>query len=314
MAQQNILRTPENTDPSGFVLVSDVIPDAILDIRYYSTFNFLGQRVDGYEEPVALLTRPAALALKEVSDEAITLGYRLKIFDCYRPQCAVDHFVRWAEQHQELAMQHYFYPEVDKTRLFELGFVAKRSGHSRGSTVDLTLFDMATQTDIDVGGTFDYFGNLSWSGNTEAITPRQAENRALLRDLMQRHGFYPLAEEWWHFTLSDEPYPDTYFTFPVNSNQVRQAPDLAQRLAGDMEFRLRFYDVIAQSNSRTRALIAEAVQKAFALTAGELQAFARRENVALNTAELEQSIQRLNQAVNAAVKDILQAGPGEKKQ
>ena len=110
--------TVENTDASGFVLVSDIIPDVVLDIRYYTTFNFLGERVDGYEEPVALMTREAAYALKKVSDEAISKGYRLKIFDAYRPQCAVDHFVRWAEKVRELAMKEYFYPGIDKKLLF----------------------------------------------------------------------------------------------------------------------------------------------------------------------------------------------------
>ena len=212
----------ECTDASGFVLLSDIIPDVLLDIRYYSTFNFIGERVDGYEEPVALITREAALALKEVSDEAVSGGYRLKIFDAYRPQCAVDHFVRWANDSQQLSMKPYFYPEIDKARLFQDGFIYKKSGHSRGSTVDLTLVDMATQKDLNVGGTFDYFGTLSWSENTDGISKEQAGNRKLLGDLMVSHGFRPLAEEWWHFTLDREPYPDTYFTFPVNSHQVKK--------------------------------------------------------------------------------------------
>lgn len=219
---ENLKKTVANTDASGFVLVSDVLPDVLLDIRYFSTFNFLGERVDGYEEPVALMTREAALALKEVSDEAMSKGYRLKIFDAYRPQRAVDHFVRWADEPSELAMKEFFYPEIDKKRLFEEGFIALKSGHSRGSTVDLTLLHMATQKDLDVGGTFDYFGPLSWSENTEGITEEQAANRKMLRDMMVSHGFRPLAEEWWHFTLENEPYPDTYFTFPVNSHQVKR--------------------------------------------------------------------------------------------
>lgn len=219
---ENLKKAVENTDASGFVLLSDVIPDALLDIRYYTTFNFVGERVDGYEEPVALMTREAAFALKAVSDEAVSRGYRLKIFDAYRPQRAVDHFVRWADDPQALSTKAYFYPEIDKKRLFEEGFVALKSGHSRGSTVDLTLLDMATQKDLDVGGTFDYFGSLSWAENTEGITAQQAANRKMLRDLMVSHGFHPLAEEWWHFTLDNEPYPDTYFTFPVNSQQVKK--------------------------------------------------------------------------------------------
>ena len=297
----------ENTDSSGFVLLSDVIPDIVLDIRYHSTFNFLGERVDGYEEPVALLTWEAAEALKPVSDEAISLGYRLKIFDCYRPQMAVDHFIRWAEQHKELAMKHYFYPDVDKEKLFELGFVASRSSHSRGSTLDLTLLDMETQQEIDVGGTFDYFGQLSHAQYTDTITAQQAKNRQLLRDLMISHGFKPLAEEWWHFTLENEPYPDTYFTFPVNSDQVKHRDDFSEKLKSDMEFRFRFYDAMLASSNRTKERINQAVKEAFADASEELHSFAARENVELNEADLDKSIQKLCTAVNDALSDILNA-------
>ena len=294
----------ENTDPSGFVLVSDVIEDVVLDIRYHSTFNFLGERVDGYEEPVALLTREAAEALKAVSDEAVSLGYRLKIYDCYRPQMAVDHFIRWAEQHRDIAMKNYFYPEVDKEKLFALGFVASRSGHSRGSTVDLTLLDMRTQKEIDVGGTFDYFGQLSWSGYTDTITQEQARNRAFLRSLMLSHGFKPLAEEWWHFTLENEPYPDTYFTFPVNSKQVKKRDAFSEKLQKDMEFRLRYFDVAAASAERTRAIIAGAAKEAFLQAGAELQAIAERENIAIAESDLEAGIQKLSSAVNQALAEI----------
>lgn len=209
-----------NSDASGFVLLTDIIPDVLLDIRYYSTFNFVGARVDGYEEPVALLTREAAEALRRVSDEAMKKCFRLKIFDCYRPQRAVDHFVRWADDVADIKTKGYFYPDVDKRRLFELDFIAKRSGHSRGSTVDLTLFDMRTQQDIDTGGTFDFFGEISHPDCTEGLTRGQIENRMLLRDMMLAQGFRPLDSEWWHFTLADEPYPDTYFTFPVSASSV----------------------------------------------------------------------------------------------
>lgn len=207
-------------DSNNFVLVSDIIKDVILDIRYYSSFNFVGERVDGYQEPIALLTKEAALALKKVSDEAISLGYRLKVFDCYRPQMAVDHFIRWSKELDNTITKDYFYPDLDKDKLFELGFVAKKSSHSRGSTVDLTLFDMKTQKDIDVGGTFDYFGELSWSDYTRTLTEKQINNRKLLKDLMTKHGFVPLKEEWWHFTLENEPYPDTYFSFPVSVSSL----------------------------------------------------------------------------------------------
>ena len=214
------------TDNSNFVMITDVVPDAILEIRYYSTFNFVGARIDGYQAPVALLTRRAADSLRAVSDDVKAMGYRLKIYDAYRPQMAVDHFVRWGADLADTAMRKYFYPNVDKSRLFELGYIAKKSGHSRGSTVDLTLFDMNTEKELDMGGTFDWFGRESHPGcggnpqtqtyiPNDTVTAEQFANRMILRKAMMRHGFKPLDEEWWHFTLKNEPYPNTYFTFPV---------------------------------------------------------------------------------------------------
>ena len=222
-------------DSSDFVYITDVVPDAILEIRYYGTYNFVGTRIDGYLTPTALLTRQAADSLKAVSDDVISLGYRLKIYDAYRPQMGVDHFVRWAADVADTTMRSYFYPDVDKSRLFELEYIMAKSGHTRGSTVDLTLFDMTIEKEVDMGGTFDWFGPEShpdFCGNPEtgqytgdnskspvnpkrSITPEQFANRMILRDAMLRHGFKPLDSEWWHFTLKDEPYPDTYFTFPV---------------------------------------------------------------------------------------------------
>ncbi len=201
----------------GFVLVSESVPDVILEIRYHSTFNFVGQRVDGYDQPVAILTKEAADALKKASDAAMALGYRLKVYDAFRPQRAVDHFVRWAEDLNAQEMKPYFYPEVDKTRLFDEGYIARRSGHSRGSTVDLTLTDMRTGTDIDMGGAFDYFGILSHPDCRDGLTEQQVQNRMLLQKLMVECGFRPLDSEWWHFTLNGEPYPDTYFDFPLKA-------------------------------------------------------------------------------------------------
>ncbi len=209
-------------DSSDFVMLSDVVPDAILEIRYYSTYNFVGKRIDGYEEPVALLTSEAASALKEVSDELTQKGYRLKIFDAYRPQMAVTNFMNWALDPDDTRMKEYFYPELDKSVLFPQGYIDRKSGHSRGSTVDLTLFDMKTEKEVDMGGTFDYFGELSHPDYTE-ITEEQYAMRMLLRDVMMKHGFRPLDEEWWHFTLEDEPYPNTYFTFPINSDSLDEA-------------------------------------------------------------------------------------------
>ena len=206
-------------DACDFVLLSEAVPDAILEIRYYSTYNFVGDRIDGYEEPLAFLTREAATALREVSDELVGMGYRLKIFDAYRPQMAVTHFMNWALDTDDVRMKAYFYPELDKEVLFPQGYIAEHSGHSRGSTVDLTLFDMTTEREVDMGGTFDYFGELSHPDYT-GITDEQYANRMLLREVMLKHGFKPLDEEWWHFTLADEPYPDTYFTFPINSDSL----------------------------------------------------------------------------------------------
>ncbi|MBR1750292.1 MAG: M15 family metallopeptidase [Ruminococcus sp.] len=206
-----------SNDSSDFVLLSEAVPDAILEMRYYSTYNFVGERIDGYEEPVAFLTKEAADALKEVSDELKEQGYRLKIYDAYRPQSAVDHFIRWAQDSDDTKMKDYFYPDLDKESLFPEGYA--HSGNSRGSTVDVTLFDVSTQKDVDMGGTFDYFGEISRSDYVY-ITEEQYANRELLANAMKNHGFEQNAEEWWHFTLSDEPFTDTYFTFPVNSDSA----------------------------------------------------------------------------------------------
>lgn len=208
-----------SSDASGFVSVSDIVPDALLEIRYFSTFNFVGERIDGYEEPLAFMTREAAEALKEVSDEVVAQGYRLKVFDAYRPQQAVTHFARWAMGSDDARMKEYFYPELEKGSLFPEGYIATLSSHSRGSTIDLTLFDMKTNKEVDMGGNFDYFGKSSYPTYAE-VTVEQYANRWLLRDAMMAHGFQPLENEWWHFTLKDEPYPDTYFCFPVNSDSL----------------------------------------------------------------------------------------------
>ncbi|MBR5426844.1 MAG: M15 family metallopeptidase [Clostridia bacterium] len=208
-----------SNDASDFVLLSEAVPDAILEIRYFSTYNFVGDRIDGYEEPIALLTKEAAAALKEVSDEMIEKGYRLKVYDAYRPQKAVTNFMNWALDADDTRMKEYFYPDLEKDVLFPQGYIAEHSGHSRGSTVDLTLFDMTAEKELDMGGTFDFFGEISHPDYTD-ITDEQYANRMLLREAMLSHGFKPLPEEWWHFTLAEEPYPDTYFTFPVNSDSV----------------------------------------------------------------------------------------------
>lgn len=205
-------------DSSGFVNVAEMIPDVVLDIRYYSEYNFVGERIDGYEAPIAMLTTEAAKALEAVADDLREKGYVLKIYDAYRPQRAVNHFVRWAQDLKDTRMKKDFYPELKKSVLFKQGYIAKRSGHSRGSTIDLTLVDVDTGEDLDMGGTFDYFGQLSHP-DYKRITKAQYQNRMLLRNTMIKHGFKPISTEWWHFTLKDEPYPKTYFDFPITEEE-----------------------------------------------------------------------------------------------
>lgn len=205
---------PDILYPDGFVAVHERLPDVLLDIRYATTYNFIGQRIDGYEAPIALLTREAADVLALVVQDMRARGLRLVIWDTYRPQRAVDHFVRWAQDLSADRMKPIFYPDVNKTELFDKGFIARRSGHSRGSTVDLTLLDEQTGQLLDMGGPFDFFGELSHPDYPH-LSAQQKANRLLLREAMLSRGFRPLSTEWWHFTLRDEPYPDTYFDFPV---------------------------------------------------------------------------------------------------
>ena len=209
------------TDPSGFVLLADYVPHIIQEIRYYSTYNFIGERIDGYEEPCALLTIEAARALKAVSSELLVKGYRLKVFDAYRPTTAVRHFALWGIEDQDLRMKPYFYPDLEKQELFARGYIASQSSHSRGSTVDLTLLDMQTGKELDMGGPFDLFSEVSHP-DCRSITAEQYDNRMLLRQAMLRGGFEPIDCEWWHFTLKNEPYPDTYFDFPVSSAYLKR--------------------------------------------------------------------------------------------
>ena len=231
-AQAPVVSAPSVYDSSAFVNITDVVPDAILEIRYFSTYNFVGRRIDGYLEPVALMTKKAAEALRQVSEDLKAQGYRLKIYDAYRPQQAVDHFVRWASDLNDVLMKPYFYPELNKNVLIP-DYIASKSGHSRGSTIDLTLFDMKTEKELDMGGTFDWFGVEShpdFCGNPDTgkytggkspagrtLTAEQFEHRMILRRAMIRRGFMPLDTEWWHFRLKDEPFPNTFFNFPVKA-------------------------------------------------------------------------------------------------
>ncbi len=208
-------------DTSDFVLLSDFVPSIVQEIRYFSTYNFIGDRIDGYEQPVAIITKEAARVLKAVSNEMNVKGYRLKFFDAYRPATAVKHFVLWGIEDLDQRMKPFFYPDLEKQSLFELGYIASQSSHSRGSTVDLTLLDMETGKEIDMGSPFDFFSEKSHP-DYKGVTDEQYENRMLLQNVMVKYGFVPIDCEWWHFTLADEPFPDTYFEFPVNSELLRR--------------------------------------------------------------------------------------------
>ncbi len=200
--------------PEGFAYVHDEIPEAVYEIRYHSHDNFLGTPVDGYINPVAILTNEALDALRQVAEELQKQGLGIIVYDGFRPQKAVDHFVRWAEDVDDTLTKQKYYPHIDKAYLFELGYIAARSSHSRGSTVDLTLFNIETGEEIDMGTGFDFFGPKSNHGS-RLITPEQEANRNLLKNTMVKFGFVPYENEWWHYTLANEPFPDTYFNFDV---------------------------------------------------------------------------------------------------
>jgi D-alanyl-D-alanine dipeptidase len=199
------------------VEVRTLDPDIREDIRYYGSDNFVGAPVDGYEAAKCLLSRPAARALARVQARLETRGYGLLVYDCYRPQRAVDHFVRWAEDTADVRTKAEHYPGVPKSRLFEEGYIAARSGHSRASTVDLTLVRIGPDgmpTPLDMGSPFDFFDPVSHTDSPD-VTPAQHANRLRLKNAMEAGGFTNYADEWWHYTLDDEPYPDTYFDVVV---------------------------------------------------------------------------------------------------
>ncbi|MFJ9903161.1 M15 family metallopeptidase [Streptomyces sp. NPDC101152] len=225
--------------PKNFVALRSVDPTIIQEMRYFTPHNFVGERIDGYEQPVCILTRPAAEALHRAQLRLLRKGYTLKVYDCYRPQRAVNHFVRWAEDLDDQAMKGEFYPSVDKTRLFADGYIAEKSGHSRGSTMDLTIVRLPAKptrpyhpgeplvpcfapkeerfpdNSVDMGTGFDCFDTLAHTLDPR-IQGEQHANRLLLKSTMEGLGFVNLAEEWWHYTYQPEPYPNTYFDFPVS--------------------------------------------------------------------------------------------------
>ncbi len=201
--------------PDSFVSIQDVIADAVIDLRYAGSDNFIGEPVDGYEQPVALITREAADALALVAQDMRDAGYRLLIYDAYRPQRAVAHFMRWARDPDDTRMKQAYYPREDKAEMFQRGYIAEKSGHSRGSTVDLTLID-ASGAPLDMGTTFDFMDAQSAHG-AQGLTEAQVANRALLRSAMEARGFRAYEAEWWHYTKIDEPFKDTWFDFPVRA-------------------------------------------------------------------------------------------------
>mgnify|MGYP001206393677 CR=1 FL=1 len=234
---------PEPKAPEEFVALHTVDPTILHEIRYVTPHNFVGEPVDGYRQPLCLLTRDTAQALHRAQRTLLRQGYSLKVYDCYRPQRAVDHFVRWAEDVDDQRMKDEFYPRVDKSRLFEDGYIAEKSGHSRGSTVDLTLVRLPAEptrpyvpgeplvpcfapqqerfpdNSIDMGTGFDCFDTLSHTEDPR-ISGEQRANRTLLKETLEAEGFRNLPEEWWHFTLEEETFPDTYFDFPVHRRSV----------------------------------------------------------------------------------------------
>lgn len=205
----------KNRLPDGFVIVSDVVPDIVQEIRQYTTYNFVGKRIDYYNAPVAILSKEAANALKNASEDFKSQGYCIKVFDAYRPQSSVNHFIQWAKNINDNKMKNIFYPNVNKEDLFSLGYIAEKSTHSRGSALDMTLIDMKAGKEIDTGSPVDLFDEISHHG-TNKITPKQKENRLIIKKTMERNGFESYYNEWWHYTLINEPYPDTYFDFPVD--------------------------------------------------------------------------------------------------
>ena len=200
--------------PEGFVYLSDVEQSIKSELRYLGSNNFIGKPIDGYHKNCVIMTKQAANALKDIQLELLKSGYGLKIFDAYRPQQAVNHFVSWAKVLNDTLMKKQYYPNVKKSALFNSGYIASKSGHTRGSTVDLTIVNNVSEEEVDMGSPYDFFGVESHPYHKD-ITEKQHENRMLLRNIMLKYRFRPYENEWWHFTLNNEPFPNTYFNFPV---------------------------------------------------------------------------------------------------
>ena len=198
----------------GFSYLSEVDGSIQQELRYFSSNNFIGKKIDGYKKNTVIISNAAANALKKVQAELKQMGLSLKVYDAYRPQQSVDHFVRWAKKLNDTLMKQSYYPTIHKSDLFQLGFIASKSGHTRGSTVDLTIVDIKTNKELDMGSSYDFFGEKSHP-YYKKITDKQTKNRMLLRSIMIKNGFIPYDNEWWHFTLKNELYPTTYFNFTI---------------------------------------------------------------------------------------------------
>lgn len=200
--------------PEGFLYVDEVIEDCIVDAKYAGTDNFIGSPIDGYLKPLVVVTKEAAERLVKAAEVLRQKGYVMKFFDCYRPQRAVDHFMRWGAVVEDDRRKPIHFPNVNKADMFDLGYICRKSGHSRGCAVDLTIVDVNTSQELDMGSIFDYMDIRSHHG-AEGLTKQQEQNRAILRDAMLSNGFRLYKEEWWHYIVDPEPYPDTYFDFPI---------------------------------------------------------------------------------------------------
>ena len=211
---KHLVGIPKKGLPDGFVYADEAVPYCLVDAKYAGEDNFLGRPVAGYHQPFVVLTTQAAERLVNIAELMYLEGYRLKLFDSYRPQRAVDDFVAWGKDVNDIRQKHIYYPNEEKAAMFEKGYIAARSGHTRGCAVDLTLVDKNTLIDFEMGTIFDYMDSQSYHG-AAGITMQQTKNRQLLCDVMCNNGFRLYREEWWHYIVDPEPYPDTYFDFPV---------------------------------------------------------------------------------------------------
>ena len=200
--------------PQGFVYIDELIEDAVIDAKYAGTDNFMGRPANGYLQPLVVMSLEAARRCVEAAGILRSRGYLMKLFDAFRPQRAVDDFMAWGADIDDQRRKPINYPNVNKADVFDLGYIARKSGHSRGSSVDLSIIDMHTMQELDMGSVFDFMDVRSHIV-TSGLSDLQEKNRSILRDAMTACGFVTYANEWWHFNLAQEPYPDTYFDFPI---------------------------------------------------------------------------------------------------